>query len=103
MKTQVAIIGGGPAGSTAAMFLRQRGISSVIIEKARFPRYHVGESMTGEAGNALRSLGLQRKMEEGGFPQKWGGRVMGPNGKNDFFVPLMGRKPDGSLVENYSW
>ena len=37
MKTPVAIIGGGPAGSASAMFLRAHGIDCVIIEKEQFP------------------------------------------------------------------
>ena len=41
MKTQVAIIGGGPGGSTAAMYLLREGITPVIIEKETFPRYHI--------------------------------------------------------------
>ena len=43
MKTPVAIIGGGPAGSASAMWLKTHGIDSVIIERAKFPRYHIGE------------------------------------------------------------
>ena len=60
MKTTVAIIGGGPGGASAAMFLAKHGIKSVIIEKDSFPRYHVGESMTGECGGLMRKLGLDR-------------------------------------------
>ena len=37
-----AIIGGGPAGSTAATLLAQMGREVVLIEKEKFPRYHVG-------------------------------------------------------------
>ena len=53
MKTQVAIVGGGPAGSAAAMFLAREGIQSIIIEKETFPRYHIGESMSGEPRGRL--------------------------------------------------
>ena len=48
MKTDVVIVGGGPAGAACSMFLKQRGIDSVIVERAPVPRYHIGESMTGE-------------------------------------------------------
>lgn len=47
-KTDVVIIGGGPGGTTAAMYLAREGIQSIIVEKDLFPRYHIGESMTGE-------------------------------------------------------
>ena len=58
MKTEVAIVGGGPAGSATSLYLSQRGISSVIIEEDRFPRFHVGESMTGWAAEGLRDFGF---------------------------------------------
>lgn len=45
MKCEVAIIGGGPAGSTAGNLLAQRGIDAVIIEQGIFPRFHIGESL----------------------------------------------------------
>ena len=41
----VAIVGGGPAGSTAAALLARRGVRVVVFEKERFPRFHIGESL----------------------------------------------------------
>ncbi len=41
----VAVIGGGPAGSTAATLLAKRGYKVVALEKARHPRFHIGESL----------------------------------------------------------
>src|SRR5579859_4154340 len=41
----VAIIGGGPAGSTAAALLARRGYRVIALEKARHPRFHIGESL----------------------------------------------------------
>src|SRR3982751_2445819 len=65
MKTDVLIIGGGPGGCAAAMFLTKEGISPIILEQEEFPRFHIGESMTGEAGGALRRLGLQQLVYSG--------------------------------------
>ncbi|RYD77059.1 MAG: FAD-dependent oxidoreductase, partial [Verrucomicrobiaceae bacterium] len=41
----VAIIGGGPAGSTAATTLALRGRMVIVLEKEQFPRFHIGESL----------------------------------------------------------
>jgi hypothetical protein len=41
----VLVIGGGPAGSTIAALLAQRGKHVVLLEKERFPRFHIGESL----------------------------------------------------------
>ena len=41
----VFILGGGPAGSTAAALLAERGWKVVITDKERHPRFHIGESM----------------------------------------------------------
>lgn len=103
MKTDVAIVGGGPGGAACALFLERAGIRSTIIESAQFPRYHIGESMTGECGNCLRSLGLEEEMVRRAHPIKWGVRVYGPKGKNPFWVPVMGRRPQGELFEASTW
>jgi flavin-dependent dehydrogenase len=100
MKTQVAIIGGGPAGSTSAMFLAREGIQSAIIEKDTFPRYHVGESMTGECGSVARALGLEQEMLKRQYPIKYGVRVMG---SSSWFVPVMQRTPEGELKDQFTW
>ena len=62
IKTDVPIIGGGPGGSTAAMFFLREGIQPLILEQEAFPRFHIGESLTGESGQVLRRLGLEEKM-----------------------------------------
>ncbi len=103
MKTDVAIVGGGPGGSTLAMFLLREGIKPVIIEKETFPRYHIGESMTGECGGVVRALGLEEMMLKHRFPVKWGVKVWGPSGQNPWFVPVMKRTEAGELQETFTW
>src|SRR5881398_1204959 len=72
IKTDVLIIGGGPGGATAAMFLLREGIKPIVIEQETFPRFHIGESMTGEAGQVLRRLGLEENMSRANYPVKQG-------------------------------
>ncbi|HMH69490.1 MAG TPA: FAD-dependent monooxygenase, partial [Pinirhizobacter sp.] len=45
VQCDVAVIGGGPGGSTAAAMLARRGYRVVALEKARHPRFHIGESL----------------------------------------------------------
>ncbi|MEW5986054.1 MAG: FAD-dependent monooxygenase [Chloroflexota bacterium] len=103
MKTQVAIVGGGPGGTTAAMFLAREGIESVIIEKEEFPRYHIGESMTGECGGIVRALGLGERMMALGHPVKHGVKVYGPKGINPWFLPVMQRDENHQLRDQITW
>ena len=41
----VLVMGGGPAGSTAAIMLAEKGFRVVLLEKAHHPRFHIGESL----------------------------------------------------------
>lgn len=102
MKVPVAIVGGGPGGSAAALFLKKEGVDSVIIERDEFPRYHIGESMTGECGAVVRALGLEDKMLNAKYPTKQGVVVYGPTG-NPWYVPVMQRTPENELKEQFTW
>ncbi|MGB0766534.1 MAG: NAD(P)/FAD-dependent oxidoreductase [Phycisphaeraceae bacterium] len=62
--TDVAIIGGGPAGACSALYLAQRGIRSCILEKERFPRFHVGESLLPSLSPYLEELGLTEPLSK---------------------------------------
>lgn len=59
--------GGGPAGAALAIRLAQLGRSVAIVEKAVFPRRHVGESLTGGLMPLLDVLGLRSQVESAGF------------------------------------
>ena len=91
MRTQVAIIGGGPGGAASALFLGERGIDSIIIEAASFPRFHIGESMTGWVAEKIRGWGLESAMKENRFPIKRAGTVYGSSGLNRYDVPITAR------------
>jgi len=103
MRTDVVIVGGGPGGATAALCLEALGLSSIIVEKEDFPRFHVGESMTGEAAAILRRLGLGEKMAQLHHPVKNATDVYGANGGNKFKVPVMARSSQGDLTASTTW
>jgi flavin-dependent dehydrogenase len=103
MKTPVVIVGGGPAGAASAMFLAKHGIESVIVEKEKFPRYHIGESMTGECGAIVRLLGLEPEMQERKHPVKRGVNVYGPAGTYAWRVDVAARDKDWKLVPQTTW
>ena len=69
----VIVVGGGPAGSTAASYMAQHGYDVLLLEKEVFPRYRLGESLLPSTNAVLADLGLLDKMEEIGFPHKTGG------------------------------
>lgn len=87
----VVIVGGGPAATCTAMFLLKKGIQSVIVEKQQFPRYHIGESFTGETGGQLRKLGMGDVLDEEQYLVKHGTKVWGTAGKNSFYIPVRAR------------
>ena len=66
------IIGGGPAGSTTGAYLARAGLRVLIVEKARFPRFHIGESIMPVANAILRETGVWDKVERAGFVPKHG-------------------------------
>ena len=71
---EVAVIGGGPAGSCAAAFARQRGLSVCVLEKEVFPRFRIGESLLPMGNAVLEAAGVWEKVERAGFVEKFGAR-----------------------------
>ncbi len=70
------VIGGGPAGSTAATLLAEQGLRVLLLERERFPRDHVGESMLPASVPVLQELGVLEQMEEAGFLPKYGATMV---------------------------
>ncbi|KII95738.1 hypothetical protein PLICRDRAFT_129672 [Plicaturopsis crispa FD-325 SS-3] len=71
----VLVIGGGPAGSYAAAALAREGVSVVVLESAKFPRYHVGESLIPSVRHYLRFIGAEEAVEKWGFVRKPGSAI----------------------------
>ena len=72
----VVVIGGGPGGSATAGLLAKRGHSVLVIEREKFPRYHIGESLITGLLPTLEELGLLDRLEALGFTKKYGGTLL---------------------------
>ena len=68
----VAVIGGGPAGAAAGTQLAKSGKKVIILEKEKFPRFCIGESLLPHGNDLLRTIGVWTKLEKSGFLQKFG-------------------------------
>ena len=71
----VAIVGGGPAGSTAATLLAKAGRRVVVLEREKFPRFHIGESLLPFSMLTFDRLGVREKLDRTFLP-KYGGEIM---------------------------
>ena len=71
------VIGGGPAGSTAAALLAERGYRVTLLEKAHHPRFHIGESLLPANLPLLEKLGVADAVKAIGM-EKWGAEFVSP-------------------------
>ncbi len=75
------IIGGGPAGAAAAALLAERGHRILVLEREKFPRYHIGESLLPFTYEPLLRLGLIEKMRQSAFVKKYSVQFVAPSGR----------------------
>ncbi|GAB4134590.1 MAG: hypothetical protein Fur0041_08030 [Bacteroidia bacterium] len=74
-----AIIGGGPTGSSSAIYLKRKGYSVAVIEREKFPRQHVGESLLPFCYPLFKELGVLDDMKKR-FVRKPGARFTNHDG-----------------------
>ena len=82
----VAVIGGGPSGSTAAAMLARLGRSVVQVESEPFPRFHIGESLLPRNVDVFDRIGVREKIEQAGFVEKWGASFQTEDGSLEAYV-----------------
>lgn len=83
-KIDVLIIGAGPAGTVAASYLAQNGVSIKIVEKTKFPRYSIGESLIPRCMDNLEEAGLLNDLKVQDYQFKKGA-IFAKNGKKVIF------------------
>lgn len=75
------VIGGGPAGCTAAALVAQAGFSTLLVEREKLPREHVGESLMPESYWVFEKLGVLDQLRESRFSKKVGVQFVNNTGK----------------------
>jgi flavin-dependent dehydrogenase len=75
------VIGGGPAGAAAAAILAEHSHRVLVLEREKFPRYHIGESMIPFTYGPMERLGLVPLMKRSAFQKKYSVVFIAPNGK----------------------
>jgi flavin-dependent dehydrogenase len=87
----VVIIGGGPAGATVATLLAKVGRKVLLLERSRFPRFHIGESLMPESYWIFERLGMLPRLKNSDFVRKYSVQFVTATGKESqpFFFDEM--------------
>src|SRR4051794_17022278 len=89
----VVVIGGGPAGSTVAAILAEAGRKVLVVERTRFPRFHIGESLMPESYWTFERLGMLPKLRASDFPRKYSVQFVTASGRDSAPFYFEDRKP----------
>lgn len=89
----VVVIGGGPAGSTAATLVAQQGYRVELFERERFPRFRIGESLMPETYWTFQRLGMLPKLRQSRFVKKYSVQFFSPSGKGSTPFYFWDNKP----------
>jgi FAD-dependent halogenase len=93
MSWDVVVVGGGPAGSSAAGFLAMEGLKVLLVEKSSFPRFHIGESLAAASWPIWRKLGVADELDTSGQIIKQGAEF-NLFGRKQFFYGLGLESPE---------
>ena len=83
-KIDVLIIGAGPAGSVAASMIHQAGYSVRVVERERFPRFVIGESLLPRCMEVLEDANFLEAVKAKKFQEKFGAKFMKDDQVSDF-------------------
>jgi len=82
--SEILIIGAGPSGMVSASYLHNQGIKVLVVEKAVFPRFQIGESLIPQCMDNLEEAGLLEAVKKAGFQKKFGARFIKDNKVGEF-------------------
>ncbi|MBM3829873.1 MAG: alkylhalidase, partial [Verrucomicrobia bacterium] len=74
------VVGGGPSGASSSYILSEHGHRVLLLEREKFPRYHIGESMIPFTYGPMERLGLIPRMKQSHFMKKYSVVFISPNG-----------------------
>ena len=97
----VVVIGGGPGGAATATLLADHGLQVILLERATFPREHVGESLLPASIPVLEQLGVMPQIEAAGFVTKRGATLVWgqePDPWSWYFADDPGQRPTSFQV-----
>jgi len=97
----VIVIGAGPAGSAAAAILAEKGRRVLVLEREKFPRYHIGESLLPFTFYPLQRLGLIEKMRQSAFVKKYSVQFVSPNGQASQPFYFFNRYDRGTVAQTW--
>lgn len=83
-KVDVLVIGAGPAGSIASSIIHQQGFKVKVVEKEKFPRFVIGESLLPRVMDHLEEAKLLDAVKKAGFQEKFGAKFVRGNEVCDF-------------------
>lgn len=82
MTYDVVVIGGGPGGATVATLVADAGHKVLLVERGRFPRFHIGESLMPETYWTFKRLGMLPKMKASNFVRKYSVQFTNASGRD---------------------
>ncbi|MBN8248270.1 MAG: tryptophan 7-halogenase [Verrucomicrobia bacterium] len=97
----VLIIGGGPSGSSAAAILSQYGHRVLLLEREKFPRYHIGESLIPFTFGPLERIGMIPKMRASAFVKKYSVTFVQPDGRRSQPFYFFTRYDRGTVAQTW--
>src|ERR1700677_68526 len=97
----VIIIGAGPAGSTASALLAEKGHRVLVLEREKFPRYHIGESLLPFTYQPLQRLGLIDRMKKSAFVKKYSVQFVSPSGRASLPFYFFNRYDRDSIAQTW--